>query len=163
MPVSGVPVSGVPAGAFVFVGFLPRAARERRALLADLAAERRALVAFETPHRLRASLADLAAALGGERAVTVARGLTKQFEEVWRGSLDDARARWAEIDPRGEFTLVVAGAPPAAVEVWDDTRVAAALAALQAEGVGAREAARRVAAASGRPARDVYRLWAHAG
>lgn len=154
-------VSGLPAAAFLFLGFLPRQAGSRRALLAEVAAEPRTLVAFETPQRLRAALADLAAILG-PRTIAVARELTKRHEEVWRGTLPEAILHWSRLEPRGELTLVIAGAtsPPPA---WDDARVRTALEALAAAGVGAREASRRVAAESGRPAREVYRLWSHAG
>lgn len=154
-------VAGLPADAYVFLGFLPRRGADRRTLLAEVAAECRTLVAFETPQRLVSALADLAEVLGGERAICVARELTKLHEEVWRGTLAEAHARWSAVAPRGEFTLVIAGAPDLPPERWDDDRVRTALAALRAEGLGAREAARRVAASAGRPAREVYRLWDH--
>jgi len=153
-------VSGLPADRYVFLGFLPRRAADRRRLLAEVAAERQTLVAFEAPHRLRASLVDLAAQLG-DRTVAVTRELTKMHEEVWRGGLDAAAARWATVEPQGEFTLVIAGAPAPPSTVWDDAAVTDALALLRTEGLGAREAAHRVAARSGRRAREVYRLWPH--
>jgi len=154
-------VAGLPADAYVFLGFMPRRGADRRALLSSVAAERRTLVAFETPQRLAAALADLAGALGGGRPICVARELTKLHEEVWHGPLAEAAARWSSLPPRGEFTLVIAGAPEQTPDAWDDDRVRAALGALRAEGLGAREAARRVAAVAGRPAREVYRLWDH--
>lgn len=151
-------VSGMPADRFVFLGFLPRRSQDRRALLTERATEPATLVAFETARRLPEALADLAAGLGEDRAICVGRELTKLHEEVWHGSLGAALARWTEIEPRGEITLVIAGAPPAAPEAWDEARVIAALDALRAEGLGAREASRRVAAEAGRPPREVYRL-----
>lgn len=154
-------ISGLPADAYVFLGFLPRRRADRRALLADLATERRTLVAFEAPHRLRAALADLAQAFGGERQVLVARELSKLHEEAWSGCLEAAAAEWALREPRGELTLVLAGAPDAPREPWDDARARQALRALRAAGVGAREASRRLAEEAGRPARELYQLWDH--
>src|SRR4051812_49973827 len=79
-------VSGLPSDRFCFEGFLPRKAGERRARLGALAAERRTSVFFEAPHRLAESLADMAAAFGGDRAAVVCRELTKTHEEVRRGA-----------------------------------------------------------------------------
>ncbi len=153
--------SGLPADRYVFLGFLPRRAQDRRALAAEIAAERHTLVAFETPQRLAAALADLAAGLGPDRRACVGRELTKLHEEVWHGTLGAAAARWGAVEPRGEVTLVIAGAPPVAADVWDDARIVAELARLRAAGIGAREASRQVAARAARAARDVYRLWPH--
>lgn len=151
-------VSGMPADRFVFLGFLPRRRQDRCALLAERVAEPATLVAFETARRLAEALVDLAAALGEDRAICVGRELTKLHEEVWHGSLGAAATRWSSGEVRGEITLVIAGAPPTAPEAWDEARVIAALDALRAEGLGAREASRRVAAEAGRPPREVYRL-----
>src|SRR5687767_11238859 len=102
-------LSGLPTDRWCVEGFLPRRAGERRARLAELAAERRTLVLLEAPHRLAAALADLAAAFGGERRAAACRELTKVFEEVRRGSLAEL-VDWAAGGVRGEVTLVVAGA-----------------------------------------------------
>ena len=101
--------SGLPSDRFLFVGFLPRKAGERRALLAELAAEPGTLVAFEAPHRLLDALDDLLTTLG-DRPVAVARELTKRFEEIWRGSVSAAKDYYAQHPPKGEITLVMAGA-----------------------------------------------------
>ncbi len=100
--------SGLPADRFLFVGFLPRKAGERRAFLADLADEPGTWIAFEAPHRLVDALADVLAVLG-DRQVAVARELTKRFEETWRGTVSGAVAHFTANPPRGEITLVVAG------------------------------------------------------
>jgi 16S rRNA (cytidine1402-2'-O)-methyltransferase len=102
-------VSGLPVDRFCFEGFLPRRSGPRRAALAELSGERRTMVFFESPHRLASSMADLAAAFGGERPGAVCRELTKTYEEVRRGSLAEL-AEWATGDVRGEITVVVAGA-----------------------------------------------------
>ena len=112
-------VAGLPTDRFCFEGFLPARARARRAALAALAGETRTLVFFEAPHRIAAALADLAAALGRERTAVVARELTKAHESIYRGTLGElaARAVAEENFARGEITLIVHGAPPAAAGV----------------------------------------------
>ena len=155
-PVTALVVSGLPSDSFLYLGFLPRRQRERRRLLAEVAQERRTLVTFEARHRLRASLADVEALLG-DRPLAVCRELTKLHEQVWRGTVSGARAHFDEVEPRGEFTLVIGGAPQEH-EHWDEERVRAALDELLAQGLSRPAAARRVAAASGWPRADVYAL-----
>jgi len=155
-PATALVVSGLPSDSFLYLGFLPRRQNERRKLLAEVASERRTLITFEAPHRLRKSLADFEAVLG-DRPLAVCRELTKLHEEIWRGSVAGARAHFAEVEPRGEFTLVIGGAPEEH-ERWDEERVRAALDELLAQSVSRPAAARRVAAASGWERRKVYRL-----
>ena len=119
--------SGLATDRFCFEGFLPRSGRERAERLAVVAAEPRTTVLFEAPGRVAATLADLAGACGGDRAVAVARELTKLHEEVWRGTLDGAAARAAD-GVRGEVVLVLAGAPAADVTEVTDEVLAADLA-----------------------------------
>ncbi len=148
--------SGLPTGRFVFEGFLPRKGSGRAERLAELAGERRTLVLYEAPHRLVRTLSDLAEALGADRRVALARELTKLHEEVWRGTLAEARARAGEVAPRGEYVVVVDGAP-APVEATDDELVAA-LAEAAAAGRSTRDAATWVAGRFGVPRRRVYDL-----
>jgi 16S rRNA (cytidine1402-2'-O)-methyltransferase len=155
-PVTALVVSGLPSDSFVYLGFLPRRKRERRAVLAAVAGEGRTLIVFEAPHRLRRSLADLEAALG-DRPVALCRELTKLHEEVWRGTIAQARAHFEAVEPRGEFTLVIGGAPEVA-ERWSEAQVREALDGLLAQGVSRPAAARRVAALSGWRRREVYEL-----
>ena len=148
-------VSGLPADRFLFLGFLPRKAGERRSVLRALAREQHTLVAFEAPHRLRQTLNDLLSALG-DRRIAVCRELTKLHEEVFRGSVQEALAHFTE--PRGEFTLVVEGASAATPATsLDDARTE--LLRLRAEGARAKDAVDTVAGALGLPRRRVYRLW----
>jgi len=109
-------IAGLPTERFTFEGFLPARLAERRTRLAELAAETRTLVFFEAPHRIAESLEDMSAAFGGERRAAVARELTKVFETVYRGTLTTlvAEARSDANFTRGEITVVVAGAAPAA-------------------------------------------------
>ncbi len=151
-------VSGLPCDRFCFEGFPPRRPAARRAVLAELAGERRTMVFFEAPHRIAATLADLAAAFGAQRPAAVCRELTKTHEEVRRGGLGEL-AQWAaSAPPRGEITLVVGGAPARAAVRPPDTEVYAQVAARQAAGDSRRDAIAAVAAAHGVPRREVYNL-----
>ena len=152
--VTALVVSGLPTDSFVYLGFLPRRREERRRLLESVARERRTLVAFEAPHRLLATLADLKEVLG-DRRIAIARELTKVHEEVWRGTTGEALARFEEAPPRGEFTLVIEGAKEAR---WDEERVRQALRRMLGEGVSTREAVKAVAELAGWPKREVYEL-----
>jgi 16S rRNA (cytidine1402-2'-O)-methyltransferase len=147
-------VSGLPVDRFCFEGFLPRKSGERRRLLAELADDRRTLVFFEAPHRLAASLTDLAAAFGPEREAAVCRELTKTYEQVRRGTLAELAA-WAEPGVRGEITIVVSGAIALAAAA-DPLAWAASVADLEAAGQPRRSAIEAVARAAGQPKRLVY-------
>jgi 16S rRNA (cytidine1402-2'-O)-methyltransferase len=154
--ITALVVSGLPTDSFLYLGFLPRRQKQRRQLLASVARERRTLVAFEAPHRLRASLADLRDVLG-DRRIAVARELTKVYEEVWQGSVGQALAHFEENPPRGEFTLVIEGAREERV-TWDEGQVREALAELLAEGAEKKEAVKAVADLAGWPKREVYKV-----
>ncbi len=175
--------AGMPADSFLFLGFLPRRRKDRRARLAAAAPLPFTLVIFEAPHRLRPTLEDLLATLG-DRNIAVCRELTKLHEEVRRSSIAQARDYFTA--PRGEFVLVVAGtgtetgkqAGPA-LETGPETMLGtglermlgtaptpagrpaaqAQLAQLRREGKRGREAVARVVAATGLSRREVYRLW----
>ncbi|MDQ2806569.1 MAG: 16S rRNA (cytidine(1402)-2'-O)-methyltransferase [Chloroflexota bacterium] len=157
-------LSGFDPARYCYLGFLPRQGNERRALLAQVADQPWPLVVYEAPHRLAALLADLRTVLGN-RPCAVARELTKVHEEVVRGSLDTAIAHFAASAPRGEFTVVIDGAPPpdpsaVAGETADRTAASVAqVSALVAGGMSPRDAVQQVAAASGLPRRQVYNLW----
>jgi 16S rRNA (cytidine1402-2'-O)-methyltransferase len=105
-------ISGFDTTRFVFEGFLPRSGRDRITRLAAVAAEPRTSVMYEAPHRVERTVFDLRTACGGDRSVAVARELTKIYESVWRGSLDDAVTHLAATAPRGEYVIVLQGAPP---------------------------------------------------
>src|SRR3954470_20365131 len=141
--------SALPAETWRFVGFLPR----KKAELAALFGVPETVVAFESPKRLAASLAALAA-VDGERPVAVCRELTKVHEEVVRGSASELAARYAAGDPRGEIVLVVGAA---AAGAGDEERGVEALEALVAAGARARPAAAVVARLTGVAANALYR------
>jgi 16S rRNA (cytidine1402-2'-O)-methyltransferase len=103
--------SGIPAERFTFYGFIPRKGGRRTELLDEIAALPYAAVLYESPHRTAELLRDLAAAAGPERRVAVARELTKLHEEFFRGTAEEAAARFEEREPRGEIVVVVEGRP----------------------------------------------------
>lgn len=103
-------VSGLPTDRFAFEGFLPRRAMRRRRRIEELRPDPRTLIFFESPHRLKEALRDLADTLG-ERPASLSRELTKKFEETRRGTLRSLLEWVEQAPPRGEFVLVVGGAP----------------------------------------------------
>jgi 16S rRNA (cytidine1402-2'-O)-methyltransferase len=147
-------ISGLPSDRFVFEGFPPRRAGERARRFAELAAERRTLLFFESPRRIGATLAELAAAFGADRRAAVCRELTKTHEEVVRGTLADLAAKLAE-GVLGEVTLVVAGAPPAQIAATP-AQAAATVAERELGGQPRKEAIAAVARELGLPRREVY-------
>jgi 16S rRNA (cytidine1402-2'-O)-methyltransferase len=151
-------LSGLPSDRFVFEGFLPRSGSHRRSRLRELAAEPRTLVFFEAPHRIAAALEDLAATFGADRAAAVCRELTKTYEEIRRGGLAELAAWAAAGDPRGEITVVVAGAPAGPAERPDDDELRAAVARHEASGISRRDAIQAVADEYGLKKREVYTL-----
>lgn len=154
--VAGLVVSGLPAGRFVFEGFLPRKGSARADRVREVAAERRTVVLYEAPHRLVRTLADLTAACGPDRRVVLARELTKLHEETWRGTLVEANERVAAIEPRGEYVVVLDGA--AAPAAATDASIAEALEQERAGGASTRDAVATVAADLGVAKRRVYDL-----
>ena len=151
-----LPASGLPLDRFLFLGFLPRKTGDRRRLLEEVKSQKATLLFFEAPHRLRDTLADMVDILGADRPIAACRELTKLHEEIWRGTLAEARREWEQREPRGEFTLVVGGAPPALD--WDQAQVEMALTKTLAAGVSLKDAVRQVTSQSGWGRREVYAL-----
>jgi 16S rRNA (cytidine1402-2'-O)-methyltransferase len=150
--------SGLPADRFLFVGFLPRKAGERRSFLAGLAEEPGTWIAFETPHRLVDALADLLAVLG-DRQIAVARELTKRFEQIWRGPAAGALEHFTANPPRGEITLVVAGTGRRRDDRrWPEAQVGTTIELLASEGMAPSGIARVVSRLAGWPRAEVYDL-----
>lgn len=152
-------LSGLPPHPFLFLGFLPARAGPRAAEVARLRQVERAGLAatavfFEAPHRLAEALAALAEGLGADRPATVAREMTKRFEEVRRGTLGDLAAHYAAQEARGEICIVVG---PAAEEAAGQDELDARLRAALAAGLSLRDAAASVAEATGARKREVYR------
>jgi 16S rRNA (cytidine1402-2'-O)-methyltransferase len=106
-------ISGLPTERFVFEGFLERRGKERQTQLEFLRRHPYTVVLYEAPHRLLRTIEDLIANCGGDRRVAICRELTKMHEEVWRGTLSGAHEHFTVSEPKGEFVIVLAGAPPA--------------------------------------------------
>ena len=135
-------LSGLPTGRFTFEGFLSVTRKVRMEHLASLRGEKRTMIFYEAPHKLLQTLGDLCGVFGEERQAALCREMTKLHEEVIRCTLGEARARFTESEPRGEFVLVVAGAPEE--EKADDGEGALARALeLAASGLSARDAVRQ--------------------
>lgn len=153
-PIAALVASGLPTDRFLYLGYLPRKANERRQVIENVAGLPYTLIFLETPHRLLDALEDLQAALG-DRPIAVARELTKLYEEIFRGTLSDAQLHFTQQAPRGEFTLVVGG-KAVEDELWSQERLEAAASAALSSGEPPSQVAGRLAAESGWPRRKVY-------
>ena len=168
---AGVPVSPVPGASallaalvasgleldrFTFFGFLPRKGAERRTALADIVALRHAAVVYEAPSRVADSLAELAALGAGERATVVARELTKQYEELRRGTLAALATYYHGAPPRGEVVIVIAGAAAPPETSVEDLR--AHVSTMRSEGRSPRDVAAALTAEFGTPRNLAYKL-----
>lgn len=159
--VTALAVSGQDTTRWVFEGFLPAERRLRRKRLAALEGEMRTVIFYEAPHRLRSTLDELSAAFGGDRSITLCRELTKLHEEIWKTTMAEAVARYRDNEPRGEYVLVMAGAPeadPAENAPTPEQAAAHALALMREEGMAPSAAAK--AAAQGTPygKSEIYKL-----
>ena len=153
---AGLVVSGLSTHRFAFEGFLPRKGSGRTERLAAVSTEPRTVVLYEAPHRVRQTVADLTQACGPLRRVALARELTKLHEEVFRGTLESAGRHVEEHEPRGEYVIVLDGAPPPKPATDDD--IASALAAHRSSGESKRDAVAAVAAELHVPKKRVYDL-----
>ena len=153
--ITALVISGLATDRFIYLGFLPRRAGSRRRLLASVAAEHGTLVAFESPHRLAAALGDILTVLG-DRKVAVCRELTKLHEEVFRGRVTEAIRHFDQ--PRGEFTLVIAGQEgEPQPQLTGETRQR--LHNMRRAGMTAREAIGTVTDETGLSRIELYRAW----
>jgi len=154
--IAALVASGLPAAEFRFVGFPPREAGARAELFGRLRGDPATLLCYEAPDRVGATLSTMVDAFGGGRRACVSREVTKRFEEHVRGTLAELAARFADAGPRGECTIVVAGA--AAGEVGSVVDVEAEVRALLAGGLGPKDVAQRLVAKTGKPRRELYQL-----
>ncbi len=158
--ITALVISGLPTEQFFFTGFLPTAKKARREKLEELRRQRGTLIFYEAPHRVRVTLGELIKAFGN-RPAAAARELTKRYEEVIRGHLADIAEHFKLNEPRGEFTLVVAGATDKEL-TSEDKSICTGLSApdhvfaLEAAGMARKEAIREVARLRGLPKREVY-------
>lgn len=153
--VNALAVSGLPTGRFTFEGFLSANKSERREQLAALSGEERTMIFHEAPHRLRATLADMADVLGNDRPIALCREITKLHEETLRTTLGGAVAHYEETEPRGEYVLVVGGRKQEKTELTLEEGVALVLQRKES-GMKLKDAVRSVADDTGLPRNALY-------
>jgi 16S rRNA (cytidine1402-2'-O)-methyltransferase len=149
--------SGLPTNKFIFEGFLAAKGKERRQSLEVLKNESRTIILYESPHRLRQTLADLGNYLGIDREIVLARELTKLYEEFWRGNIGDAIAHYTHREPQGEFTIVIAGISTIA-PILSEEVIKAQLQELISQGVTKSQACRELAEKTSLPRRQIYQI-----
>ena len=154
--ITALSISGQATGRFCFEGFLSTAKKSRREHLDALKKEHRTMIFYEAPHKLLTTLTDLREVFGGDRPISLCRELTKLHEEVVRTTLAEAVTRYTETPPKGEFVLIVAGAPAEQQEAPSETDAAARVSQLMAEGVSRKDAVKQAAKELGLPKNVVY-------
>lgn len=156
-PIAALAASGLPTDSFLYLGYLPRKSSERVDRLRQVFNLPYTLIFFETPHRLLESLADLASVLG-DRAIAVARELTKVHEEFVRGCISEVHTHFTEHEPRGEFVLVVAGKLKEERERWTEEQLQAAIKAALQQNKKTKDLAAELAEQSGWHKKEIYAL-----
>ncbi|MFP5273202.1 16S rRNA (cytidine(1402)-2'-O)-methyltransferase [Coleofasciculus sp.] len=155
--ITALSASGLPTDRFVFEGFLPASGQERQQRLEVLAAESRTLIFYESPYRLQQTLEDFANIFSPSRQIVLARELTKLHEQFWRGTIEDAIAYYTDHEPKGEFTLILAGAPPES-PVLSEAALKAELSQLINQGLSRSQAARQLSHLTNLPRRNLYQM-----
>jgi 16S rRNA (cytidine1402-2'-O)-methyltransferase len=156
--IAALAASGLPTGRFTFEGFLATNKKNRRAHLDALRGETRTMLFYEAPHKLRPTLSDLRDTFGGERRVALCRELTKLHEEILRTTLVQAVELYAQQEPKGEYVLVVEGAPPAAPETVSPEDALRRVEQLRGQGLSLKMAARQAAQELSLPKNLLYDL-----
>ena len=154
--ITALSISGQSTGRFCFEGFLSMSKKSRREHLSSLRAEKRTMIFYEAPHKLMNTLEDMVEVFGAERPVSFCRELTKLHEEVIRTTLGEAIVHFTETPPKGEFVLVVAGAPEETKEVPTATDAAGRVNALISQGLSRKDAIKQTAQELGLPKNAVY-------
>ena len=155
--ITALSAAGLATDRFIFDGFLPAKSQQRRQYLESLQGESRTLVFYESPHRLRDTLADLGEVLGSDRQLVIARELTKLYEEFWRGTIGDAIADYTQREPQGEYTLLVAGNPPSQIQLTE-TQLKTELLQMMHQGISRSQASRQLAKDTSLSRRYLYQL-----
>ena len=154
--ITALSISGQATGRFCFEGFLSTAKKSRREHLESLAKEQRTMIFYEAPHKLLTTLQDMAAVFGEDRPISLCRELTKLHEEVVRTTLGEAVAKYTENAPKGEFVLIVAGAPAEKKEVASEADAAARVQQLMDGGLSRKDAVKQTAKELNLPKNAVY-------
>ena len=154
--ITALSISGQATGRFCFEGFLSTAKKSRREHLESLVEETRTMVFYEAPHKLLNTLEDMADTFGADRPISLCRELTKLHEEVVRTTLGEAVEKYTQSPPKGEFVLVVAGAPVQEKELHTVADAAARVAQLMATGISRKDAIKQTAKELDLPKNVVY-------
>lgn len=151
-------LSGMNTRRFAFEGFLPVKGRERKEMLTELSTERRTLVLYEAPHKLKNTLDDLLEHFGGDRRIALCRELTKLNEEVMRCTVGEAVEYYTQNDPRGEYVLVIEGSSTEAIGAfWQDMTVDTHIEYYISQGMKKMDAIKQVAKDRGVPKNEIYK------
>lgn len=156
--ITALSISGQATGRFCFEGFLSTARKSRRAHLDSLLGERRTMIFYEAPHKLLTTLEDLRDTFGEERPISLCRELTKIHEEVLRTTLGGAVAHYTDNPPKGEFVLVVAGAPEEKTETASSMDAAQRVTQLMEQGLSRKDAVKQTAQELGLSKNAVYEI-----
>ena len=154
--ITALSISGQATGRFCFEGFLSTAKKSRREHLESLAKERRTMIFYESPHKLVTTLEDMAEVFGADRPISLCRELTKLHEEVVRTTLGQAVEKYTETPPKGEFVLIIAGAPEEEPETATAEDAAARVQQLMEEGLSRKDAVKQTAKELNLPKNAVY-------
>ena len=154
--ITALSISGQSTGRFCFEGFLSMSKKSRREHLESLTEEQRTMVFYEAPHKLVNTLEDMAAVFGKDRPLSLCRELTKLHEEVVRTTLGEAIEKYSAQPPKGEFVLVVAGAPEKQKEVFTSDDAADRVRALMKTGMSRKDAVKQTAKELNLPKNVVY-------
>lgn len=157
--ITALTTSGLDTARFVFEGFLPYKNKERKTRLDEIKIESRTMIFYEAPHRLLQTLKDLEQVFGSERQIVLARELTKLYEEFWRGTIADAIALYTKVrQPRGEYTLVVAGKSVPASVTLSETELKNQLEQLLQQGMSKSQASRHLASLTTKSRQEIYQI-----
>lgn len=155
--ISALSVSGLPTGRFVFEGFLSTQKKGRMDRLNELKTEKRTVIFYEAPHKLLRTLEDFCEVFGADRQISLCRELTKVFEEVYRTTVGEALERYRETPPKGEFVLILQGAPEEEkTENWENISPEAHVAMYEKEGFSRMDAIKKAAKDRNVPKREIY-------
>ena len=154
--ITALSISGQATGRFCFEGFLSTAKKSRKEHLESLICEQRTMIFYEAPHKLLSTLQDMAAVFGMDRSISLCRELTKLHEEVVRTTLGGAIEKYTENAPKGEFVLVVAGAPQVEKEIPSEEDAASYVQKLMESGLSRKDAIKQTAKDLNLPKNVVY-------
>lgn len=156
--ITALSAAGLPTDRFVFEGFLPAKGKERRSRLTLLQPETRTIILYEAPHRLPRTLEELGTILGRDRALVLARELTKRYEEFWHGTIAEAITHLSQRQPKGEYTLVIAGTQEDSTLMLSESEIQAEMQGLIEQGMTRSQASRHLASLTSLSRRQIYSL-----